>query len=349
MDDSQHVAIIGHRGAPGYRPEHTADSYRLAFELGADAVEPDLVPTKDGILVVRHENEISGTTDVASRPEFRDRRTTKEAAGHKLTGWFTEDFTWAELSQLKAVERLPELRPGSAAYNGTAGILRLSDVLNIVDDAGEHLATQGRTAGLVAEIKHAPYFASIGLPLDELFAAEISAAGWNTGDGRLTVESFEKSVLNQIRSRGVRSRNVFLLEKSGAPLDEIFLHGSKAATYASFLTDDALSKLVHEVEGISVDKAMLLDTSALGVTVGTTDLVARAHAAGLAVFTWTLRPENRFLAKSFRIGSDRAAFGDWKREFELIISTGVDGVFADHPDLAVEAVANAAMTGQPGL
>jgi glycerophosphoryl diester phosphodiesterase len=339
VEQSRDIAIIGHRGAPGYRPEHTSPSYRLAFERGADAVEPDIVATKDGVLVVRHENEISGTTDVAARSEFRDRRTTKQIEGGRVTGWFTEDFTWAELSGLRATERLPQLRRESAKFNGTSPILRLRDVLAIVDEVGAERASNGQPAGLVAEIKHASYFSSIGLPLDELFAAEISDAGWNTGDGRLTVESFEKSVLNQIRSRGVRSRNVFLLERTGAPADEVARHGSAAARYESFLTGAALAELAREVEGISVDKAMILRKDSGGRAVDVTDLVPRAHRAGLAVFTWTLRPENRFLAKNFRVGTDLAAWGEWQREFELILGSGVDGVFADHPDLAVAAVA----------
>ena len=158
--------IIGHRGASGYRPEHTRAAYELAFRLGADAVEPDIVATRDGVLVLRHENEISGTTDVASRPEFADRRTTKLIDGARLTGWFTEDFTWAELSTLRAVERLPQVRQASATFDGLEPILRLSDLLGIIDDASGQ-----RQRIMVAELKHATYFESIGLPLDELFAA----------------------------------------------------------------------------------------------------------------------------------------------------------------------------------
>jgi glycerophosphoryl diester phosphodiesterase len=127
--------LIGHRGAPGYRPEHTASSYRLAFAMGVDAVEPDVVATADGVLVLRHENEISGTTDVADRPEFADRRTTKRVDGARLTGWFTEDFTWAELTTLRCRERIPALRPGSAEHNDTEPILRLSDLLDLVEEA----------------------------------------------------------------------------------------------------------------------------------------------------------------------------------------------------------------------
>jgi len=175
--------IIGHRGASGYRPEHTRAAYELAFRLGADAVEPDIVATRDGVLVLRHENEISGTTDVASRPEFADRRANKLIDGARLTGWFTEDFTWAELSTLRAVERLPQVRQASATFDGLEPILRLSDLLGIIDDASGQ-----RQRIMVAELKHATYFESIGLPLDELFASEVS--GW-ASDENLIVECFE--------------------------------------------------------------------------------------------------------------------------------------------------------------
>lgn len=329
--------VIGHRGAPGYRPEHTRASYELAFALGADAVEPDLVATRDGVLVVRHENEISGTTDVAQHPEFADRRATKQIDGASLTGWFTEDFTWAELSTLRAVERLPKLRQHSATFDGTQPMLRLDQLLDLIDRSCER---HGRAIRLVAEIKHAAYFASIGLPLDQLVADGLSR--WGSRE-RLTIECFEQTVLGQVRDRGVDARYVYLLEAAGAAADLVARDGSSAASYASQLTDAGLARLAgtgddeggagHGVDGISVDKSLLLD-AAESAHPGTTELVARAHEHGLSVFTWTLRPENRFLAAGHRAGAADADWGDWKREFELIMSTGVDGVFADHPDLA---------------
>ena len=325
--------VIGHRGAPGYRPEHTRASYELAFALGADAVEPDLVSTRDGVLVVRHENEISGTTDVAKHPEFADRRATKRIDGVSLTGWFTEDFTWAELATLRAVERLPQLRPHSATFDGTQPILRLSELLELIDAASERLRRELR---LIAEIKHATYFASIGMPLDELVSDQLKP--W-AGRDRVTVECFEQTVLGQVKERGVDAGYVYLIESSGAAADLVARDGSRATPYAEQLMDAGLSRLASEVDGVSVDKSLLLETGAGGArgTVGTTELVARAHEHGLSVFTWTLRPENRFLAPAHRVGSAPADWGDWRREFELILSTGVDGVFVDHPDLAVAA------------
>jgi glycerophosphoryl diester phosphodiesterase len=324
--------VIGHRGASGYRPEHTEAAYRLAFALGADAVEPDIVPTRDGVLVVRHENEISGTTDVAERAEFTDRRTEKVIDGIALTGWFTEDFTWAELSTLRARERIPAVRSLSASFDGAFPILRLRDVLALVDQVEAPL---DRELSVVAEIKHASYFESIGLPLDELFAAEVNEAGWNTGEGRLTIESFERTVLDQIQARGIFGRRVFLLEATGAPADLVAQYGDTATPYEEFLTDLALYRLSDHVDGVSVPKSLILNTDAEGVVDGASDLVDSAHAAGLEIYTWTLRPENRYLAPSFRVGTRKAGFGDWQAEFRTIMDTGIDGVFADQPDLAV--------------
>jgi glycerophosphoryl diester phosphodiesterase len=335
--------VIGHRGASGYRPEHTAAAYSLAFALGADAIEPDIVATKDGVLVVRHENEISGTTDVAERAEFAGRHAEKEIDGQVLTGWFTEDFTWAELSTLRARERLPGLRTLSASFDGAFPILRLRDVFRLVDRAEAPL---DRELGLVAEIKHASYFESIGLPLDELFAAEADEAGWNTGEGRLTIESFESTVLAQLQARGVFGRRVFLLEATGAPADLVARFGDRAPSYADHLTDLALYRLGHQLDGISVPKSLILNTGGDGAVDGTSGLVDSAHAAGLQIYTWTLRPENRFLAPSFRVGTRKAGFGNWQAEFRTIMGTGIDGVFADQPDLAVH-IRDELESGQP--
>jgi glycerophosphoryl diester phosphodiesterase len=328
--------IIGHRGAPGYRPEHTRASYALALAQGADAVEPDLVASRDGVLLIRHENEISGTTDVASRPEFAHRRTTKEVDGRELTGWFTEDFTWAELSTLRAVERLPRLRPGSAAFDGLFPVMRFTELLALL--AGEQ---RGKAGGLVVELKHATYFASIGLPLDELLETELSESRTQlASSGRLVIESFEKSVLGRLQRRGVEAKYVYLLDAEGSAFDLIAGHGAGAPTYAEELADEQLAALGRRrpscatgvaagLDGISVSKSMVLEPSAKGHV----DLVPRAHAAGLEVYCWTFRPENAFLSPRFRSGVP-ASFGRWRDELEALIETGVDGLFLDHPDLA---------------
>jgi Glycerophosphoryl diester phosphodiesterase len=219
-------------------------------------VEPDLVSTRDGVLVVRHENEISGTTDVAQHPEFADRRATKSIDGVSQTGWFTEDFTWNELATLRAIERLPKVRPHNATFDGTQPMLRLSDLLEIVDDASERLR---RPVGIVSEIKHATYFASIGMPLDELVADQLKP--WGSRE-RLTVECFEQTVLAQVAQRGVDADYVYLIESSGAAADLVARDGSAATPYAEQLTDAGLARLAREVDGISVDKSLLLTAGA---------------------------------------------------------------------------------------
>ncbi|WP_254259224.1 glycerophosphodiester phosphodiesterase family protein [Leucobacter chinensis] len=330
--------VIGHRGAPGYRPEHTASSYRLSFELGADAVEPDVVATRDGVLVVRHENEISGTTDVADHPKFRDRKTTRVIDGVSHTGWFTEDFTWAELQTLRATERLRKVRSDNLAYEGQEPMLRLAEVLAIVDE----VADQRETApGVVIEVKHATYFASIGISIAELLHRELRLAGWQDRSSQLTIECFELEILEQLQRDGLEATYIFLLETRGAPADEVSALGEEhAKTFEWYRSDEGLDSLRGRVHGISVAKRDLFIYGVLGIAKGINDLVQRAHARDLLVYTWTLRPENSFLMQRFRIGAHPAAWGDWMGEMQEVLLTGVDGIFVDHPDLGVSAVRN---------
>lgn len=316
--------VIGHRGAPGYRPEHSRSSYELALAMGVDAVEPDIVATKDGVLIVRHENEISGTTDVADHPEFADRKTTKRVDGNAQTGWFTEDFTWTELSTLRIRERLPEVRASSASFDGAQQILRLRDVLDIVREGSEE---HGREIGVVLEVKHATYFASIGLELAPLIDLELRDAGWAEGELPLVIECFESTVLGQLRERGISASYIYLIEASGRPYDLLLAEGKRALTYKETVAPKGLDALVGRVDGISVSKKMLLDR-------GNT-IVADAHERGLQVFTWTCRPENAFLAAEFRGPGGRGEFGDYEAEWGVLARQGIDGVFVDHPDLGV--------------
>ncbi|WP_460779223.1 glycerophosphodiester phosphodiesterase family protein [Microbacterium shaanxiense] len=316
--------VIGHRGAPGYRPEHSRSSYELALAMGVDAVEPDIVATKDGVLVVRHENEISGTTDVAEHPEFADRKTTKRVDGQALTGWFTEDFTWDEIATLRTTERIPAVRAASATFDGGQGVLRLIDLLDIVREGS---AEHGREIGVVLEIKHATYFESIGLDLVPMIIHDLREAGWADGELPLIIEAFESTVLARLRAHGIPASYVYLIEASGRPYDQLVAHGKAAATYKATVTPHGLDALVGEVDGISVNKRMLL---AKGSTI-----VADAHARGLKVYTWTARPENAFLAAEFRGEGGKAAFGDYESEWAVLADTGIDGVFVDHPDLGI--------------
>lgn len=300
--------------------------------MGVDAVEPDVVVSRDGVLVVRHENEISGTTDVADRPEFADRRTTKTIDGAELTGWFTEDFTWDELSTLRCRERLPKLRPSSASFDDAQPVLRLRDVLDLVRAAS---LEQGREIGVVLEIKHATYFAGLGWDVAELVASELAEAGWARGELPLTIEAFESTVLRRLRGRGVRGSYVYLIEAAGRPYDMIAAMGRAAPTYKDIVRPAGLDRLVGVVDGISVDKRMILAPDKLGRMTGPTPVIADAHARGLRVFTWTCRPENAFLVGQYRGRGGAAAFGDYEAEWAVIRDAGIDGVFVDHADLGV--------------
>jgi len=376
-----HPLVIGHRGASGYRPEHTAAAYRLAFALGADAVEPDLVATRDGVLVIRHENEISTTTDVAAHPEFADRRRHVEVDGVRHTGWFTEDFTWAELATLRCRERLGALRPLARSFDDRFRMLRFRDLLDLLDRVAEErdgAGARGGMPGLVAEVKHPTHFAALGLPLEELMAAELRAHGGVPGE--LTVECFEPGALAEVRRQGVGGDLVYLIEATGAPADRVARDGAAARGYDEDVTDAGLAALAawrgeaadgmggmgaaeSVVEpgrsaapdaaavssapllaGISVHTARLgLDGARPAAVSGAkaSPLVESAHRAGLGVFCWTLRAENRFLPKAYRRGRGDAGIGDWHGWFRRVIESGVDGVFTDQPDLALDARASA--------
>lgn len=326
--------VIGHRGAPGYRPEHTESCYRLAFELGADAVEPDIVASRDGVLVVRHENEISSTTDVADRPEFRERRTTKTVDGARISGWFTEDFTWEELSTLRCRERVPKLRPDNCEYDGAEPMLRLRDVLDILVEEGVRL---GRQLGIVIEIKHAHYFRGLGYDLAAILLDELAEGEWDLKPERLVIESFELGVLDRLRDTGAPGSLVFLTERIGSPADEPVGDGP-SRSFAWYRRDEGLDLLAERVDGISVAKAHVLKSTLLGRATSTSSLVPRAHERGLLVYTWTLRPENRYLNMRFQSSLRPSEWGDWRGEFELVLSSGLDGIFVDHPDLGVTAI-----------
>ena len=314
--------VIGHRGAPGHRPEHTRSSYLLALAQGVDAVEPDVVFTSDGVAVVRHENEIGGTTDVAEHPAFAARRTTRTVDGEALTGWFTEDFTWDELATLRCRERIPHVRAASARFDGEEPPLRLADLLRLVAEASP--APGGTPVGVVLEIKHATYFGARGIDVAGAIAGELRRAGWADGGRPLYVEWFEQVVRPELRALGGVASSVYLLAPVGAPADLVAADGDAAETYREQRSAAGLDRLAGEVEGISLDKAIVL---------GEPGIVAAAHARGLCVFTWTARPENAFLAPEHRGPGDDAEFGDYAAEWQALVDAGVDGVFVDHPDL----------------
>lgn len=314
--------VIAHRGASGSRPEHTLEAYALAIEQGADFVEPDLVPTQDGVLVSRHENEISETTDVATRPEYASRRTTKTIEGRQVTGWFTEDFTLAELRTLRARERLPELRPASAAYDGQFGIVTLQEIVDLV-------RARGRIVGIVAELKHADYFRSMGLPFEDALLPLLERNDITRAEP-FFIESFEPGVLERLRPR-TNVRLVQLIAESGAPADRPDL------AFSSMTSPAGLAAIRRYADAIGPAKALIVPRGPDGRSLAPTRLVADAHATGLLVFPWTFRSENVFLPADLRRGDDPRAHGNAMAEYRLFYALGVDAVFSDFPAQAVAA------------
>jgi glycerophosphoryl diester phosphodiesterase len=316
------MLVIAHRGASGYRPEHTPAAYRLAAALGADYLEPDLVATLDGVLVARHENEISGTTDVADHPVFADRKITKIVGGAAVTGWFVEDFTYAELRTLRARERMPALRAANTAYDGTEQIPTFDEVLAI---ARQESARLGRPIGVIPELKNPTHFRRLGLPLEELLAERLDVLGIDGAGGEVMVQSFEPSSLRRLAvMTGVPL--VQLIDSSGSPYD--FAGRGDHRSYADLLSPAGLREISTYAQTLAPQKDLVIPRTAGGHLGEPTGLVDAAHNAGLAVHLWTFRAERRFLPT----GLDLAA------ELDRFLATGVDGVFADHPDVAVAAV-----------
>src|SRR5262245_58600960 len=323
--------VIGHRGAPGYRPEHTLASYRLAIAFGADYVEPDLVSTKDGVLVARHENEIGGTTDVADHPEFADSRRTKTIDGRQVTGWFTEDFTLAELKTLRAKERLPGVRPANTRYDGRFQIPTFDEVLDLVRSESKRL---GRPIGVYPETKHPTYFDSIGLSLEEPLVAALRRHHLNRSNARVFVQSFETANLRELADE-VKVPLVQLIDATGAPFD--FVAAGDPRTYADLVTPEGLAWIATYADGIGTNKDVLIPRDASGFLTEPTDVVDDAHAAGLLVHAWTFRDENQFMAADFRIGTDPNAKGDAFAEYAVFFDLGLDGAFSDQADTALQA------------
>ena len=313
--------VIAHRGASGERPEHTLAAYELAIAQGADFIEPDLVATSDGVLVARHENEISGTTDVAARDEYAGRRTAKVVDGVAVEGWFTEDFTLAELKTLRARERLPQLRPANTGYDGTFEVPTFGEILALA---------AGHGVGVYPETKHPSYFRALGLPLEESLFAQIEAAGLDRPDAPLFIQSFEVANLKALRTT-THAPLVQLIAADGAP-------ACGGPSYAEMITPDGLRAVAAYADAIGPDKGLVV-----GADSAPTRLVADAHAAGLLVHPWTFRAENHFLPPALRRGDDPAGHGDLATELGWAFAAGMDGLFCDFPGAAVAA--RAAWTG----
>lgn len=329
--------LIAHRGASGERPEHTIASYTLAIEQGADFIEPDLVLTKDGVLVARHENEISTTTDVADHPAFASRKTTKMIDQRSVTGWFTEDFTLAELKTLRARERLPKLRPANTAYDGQFDIPTFDEIIAL---AHEKSKEKGKIIGLYPETKHPGYFASIGLPHETPLLRTLTAAGFSKKDDPVFIQSFEVGNLMAL-SLKTGLRLIQLVDAEGGPAD------MPETSYAQMLSDEGLTRIASYAAGIGPAKDLILRRTFLGALDGSTKLLARCHAAGLAVHPWTFRLENFFLPLGLRKGIDPRNAGDLAEELNLFLAEGVDGLFCDFPGIARAAIDRAGQAGMP--
>jgi glycerophosphoryl diester phosphodiesterase len=319
--------VIAHRGASGYRPEHTLAAYALGARMGADYIEPDLVRTKDGVLVARHENEISGTTDVADHPEFAGRRTTKTIDGVTLTGWFTEDFTLAELNTLRAKERIPVNRPRNTLYNGRYTIPTFQEIIDLSKRLSRELH---RTIGIYPETKHPTYFRSIGLPLEEPLVKLLKRNDLDSRRAKVFVQSFEVGNLKALN----RELDVPIVQLLGArtarPVDF-------DRTYAEMATPTGLKEIARYADGVGPSKDYIVPRDAAGTSQPPTTFVRDAHRADLLVHPYTFRNENPFLPLELRTSADPATYGNAFAEYDQFFGLGVDGLFSDNPDTAVEA------------
>ncbi|MGW7136197.1 glycerophosphodiester phosphodiesterase [Streptomyces xanthophaeus] len=327
--------VVGHRGASGYRPEHTLGSYRLALDLGADVVEQDLVPTRDGHLVCRHENEIGGTTDVADHPRFASRRTTKSVDGVAVTGWFTEDFTLAELKTLRAKERIPAVRQRNTLYDGRWEVPTFEEVLRWAEDEGRR---RGKRVWLHAETKHPTYFRSLGLGLEEPLARLLRRYGRDGRNGAVFLQSFEPSSIQRLARLVSAPRVVLLSAANTRPWD--FEQAKDPRTVADLVTPAGLKWIAGFAQGIGPTLDLVIPRDAQGRLGTPTTLVKDAHARGLLLHPYTARNENSFLPAEYRKGTDPAAYGDAFAALRTYFEQGIDGIFTDNPDtglLAAEA------------
>ena len=290
--------VIAHRGASGERPEHTLASYERAIEQGADYIEPDLVSTRDGVLVARYENEIGGTTDVAQHPEFAARRRTQVIDGETLDGWFTEDFSLSELKGLRARERLPQLRPQNCAFDGQFTVPTFDDIMQLVMRNNRRT---GRRIGVYPETKHPAHFKALGLPLEMRLLDTLRRYGYDAAGSPVFIQSFDPENLKQLRH----------------------------------MTRLPLVQLLEYAVGDSRETARYADAIGIAKPLATPEVVRDAHAAGIKVHVWTFRAENEFLPPEFQRGTDPAAHGDLEGEMRRFLGFGIDGMFADFPAIAV--------------
>lgn len=329
--------VIAHRGASGYRPEHTEAAYRLAVAQGADYIEADLVMTRDGVLVSRHENEIGRTTDVAGHPEFADRRVTRAIDGETFDGWFVEDFTLAELKTLGARERNPHQRTGSAAHDGEQPVLTLDEIIAIAREEGER---RGRPVGLYIELKNPGYHASIGLPMEQALVDALQVADLNTRDAPVIIQSFWPQALVALKPL-TPVRLMFLLNSVSPPEDILRANGISA--WSDVYSAEGLKRIATFAEIVGPETGLIFPRDPGGRSLPATTFVADAHAAGLLVHVWSVNAENPYLPLELRRGDPSEPGydgrpGDAATLVRALAAAGVDGLFTDHPDIAVSAL-----------
>lgn len=327
--------IIAHRGASGYRPEHTLGSYQLALDMGAHVIEQDLVPTRDGHLVCRHENDITGTTDVAAHPEFASRRTTKSVDGVSLTGWFTEDFTLAELKTLRAKERIPANRQENTLYDGRWAIPTFEEVLRWAEKEGHR---RGRPVWLHVETKHPTYFRGLGLGLEERLARLLRRYGRDRRNSPVFLQSFEPSSIQRLAGLVDSPRVVLLSAANTRPWD--FVQAGDPRTVADLVKPDGLKWIASYAQGIGPTLDLIIPKDANGKLGTPTSLVRDAHAKDLFLHPYTMRNENTFLPADFRRGTDPNAYGDAFGAFKVYFETGIDGIFTDNSDTGLLSAAD---------
>jgi glycerophosphoryl diester phosphodiesterase len=339
MTGFAHPLVIAHRGVPGLRLEHTRPSYDLAIDEGADYIEPDVVASRDGHLIVRHENEIGSTTDVADHPEFADRRTTKTVDGVQKDGWFTEDFTLDELKTLRAKERIPDVRPDNVELDGTEEILTFDEVVAMAEDGYRR---RGSPVGVYVETKHPTYFQGLDLDLNDLLIDALERLGLNHENAPVIIQSFESGNLQDFRRRSPLFL-VQLVSPKGAPAD--FVAAGDPRSYADLLTTEGLEHVASYADAIGPFKNLVIELDDAGNLGESTGLVERAHEAGLGVHIWTMRDENAFLPANLRIGTERSDYGDMLPEYFAFLDAGIDGMFSDFTQTAVQAREAWARTG----
>ncbi|MDQ9950162.1 MULTISPECIES: glycerophosphodiester phosphodiesterase [Acinetobacter] len=338
------ILVVGHRGASALRPEHTLASYQKAIDDGADFIEPDLVSTKDGVLVTRHENEIGGTTNVSTLSQFADRKTTKNIDGKDLTGWFTEDFTLSELQQLKARERIPEFRPANTTYNDLYPVPTLEQVIELAE---ANYKKTGKIIGLYIETKHPTYFKNRNLAMEDTLLKTLAKYEYTRDIAPVYLQSFEVQNLIDLKNeldlhKTIKHAQIIQLydAKIAQPAD--FVESGETKTYADLATAQGLKDVAKYANGVGPSKGYILNFNDNG-SVQTTSFISDAHAAGLKVHPYTFRPENNFLPTPLKCSQDKPAErcpSGALKEFEAYFKAGVDGVFTDDPALGREAVIN---------